>query len=96
VVSSVELKGFVERRFLRKFDESKSFWFSIRSRDEFNVEDISTFVKELSDIRIEGIEGKTLNCNLKLSGFVIFIVFFVLILHFLLLFYFFCWFFHIS
>lgn len=96
VVSSVELKSFGERRFLREFDEGKSFWFSIRSRDKFNVEDISTFVKEFSNIRIEGVEGKTLNGNLKLSFFIIFVVFFFLILHFLLLFYFFCWFFQVS
>lgn len=70
VFGSWKLEGIVKSRSFVELDESESFWLSIGSHEDVNVDDFSTFLENGSDVGFVSVEWKTLNADFELSFFI--------------------------
>ena len=74
MLSSGKFKSSIQSWSSTELDESDSFWFSIGSHEKGNIENLSTWLEQSSDIRIISVEGESLDTDFEFSGFIIFSV----------------------
>ena len=65
MLGSVELEGFVERRLLGELNEGSSLGFTIISGQQSNLEYVSAFIEEVSDIAIVCLERESSDADLE-------------------------------